>query len=194
MRVRLGRGDPVTGLWPRVSTVLRRRWPRLRGEAMVFSVVWQGAAVMALALGAFSLCRHFVVQSIWIGGSSMAPTLQERHWYLASPLWFRWHAPQRGDIVVLRDPTDGAPVVKRVVGLAGDTIELRDGWVYVNGSRLEEPYLAEGTRTWPVRAEWSRVTCGPGQVYVLGDNRAVSADSREYGPVRCDALLGRVLR
>jgi signal peptidase I len=164
---------------------------RVRGE--VLSVVLQGLMVMGLLGGSFALCRAYVLQSICVQGSSMVPTLRERQWYLASPLLVRWQGVRRGDIVVLRDPTDGGLVVKRVVGVAGDTVELRGGRVYLNGRLLDESYLPEGTRTDPVRGQWARVTCGPGEVYVLGDNRGVSADSREYGPVRSEAVLGRVL-
>ncbi|MGA4643106.1 signal peptidase I [Limisphaera sp. 4302-co] len=164
---------------------------RLRGE--VLSVVLQGLMVLGLLGGSFALCRQYVLQSICVEGASMVPTLRERHWYLASPLWLRWQGIQRGDIVVLRDPTDQTPVVKRVIAVEGDTVELRGGRVFLNGRLLEEPYLPEGTRTDPIQRRWARVTCGPGEVYVLGDNRGVSADSREYGPVRSEAVVGRVL-
>lgn len=177
-----------------LAAVVRRPVRLRRGETLVLPLVLQGAVVVALMAGSFTLCRHYLLQSIWVRGSSMVPALQERHWYLASPLWLRVKEASRGDIVVLKDPTDGAPVVKRIIAVAGDTVELRDGRVWLNGRPLEEPYLEAGMQTWPVRKQWSRVTCGAGEVYVLGDNRAVSSDSREYGPVPYHSLLGRVLK
>lgn len=180
------------GAWGAAGVDRGRRCAR--GEAVLFSILLQGVALLALAAGTFSFCRTYLIQSVCVQGTSMLPTLRERHWYLASPLVLRWREPRPGDIVVLRDPAEGSLVVKRVVAAAGDRVELRNGGVYVNGRRLEEPYLLPGTFTWPVRRQWSRVTCGPGEYYVLGDNRAVSADSREYGPVPRGAVLGIVLR
>jgi signal peptidase I len=105
------------------------------------------------------------------------------------------HAPQRGDIVVLRDPADHGLSVKRVIAAAGDCVVLKEGRVYVNGRRLDEPYLTPGVLTFPqTKAREQRLDCGEGQYVVFGDNRGNSADSRCYGPVSRGGILGRVVR
>ncbi|MCL5110736.1 MAG: signal peptidase I [Chloroflexi bacterium] len=99
---------------------------------------------------------------------------------------------QRGQIVVLyrSDDRAGDPLIKRVVGLPGDTLELRDGGVYVNGQRLDEPYL-HGLRT-PCLTSCTPTTLGDDEYFVMGDNRPNSMDSRSFGSVRGDQIIGRV--
>ncbi|MEA2510616.1 MAG: signal peptidase [Thermomicrobiales bacterium] len=106
---------------------------------------------------------------------------------------YPFHPPQRGDIVVLNPPVNHQtqPYIKRVIGLAGETVSFRNGYVYIDGKRLDEPYiggaitdcnLADGCRAGPVPA---------GYVFVLGDNRDNSADSRSFGFVRIDDIIGK---
>ena len=103
--------------------------------------------------------------------------------------------PVHGEIVILGLVGGGGSVdaiIKRVIGLPGDTIELRDGTVFLNGVMLDEPYLVSGSTTEPGRAGtvWS---LGPDEYFVLGDNRAQSSDSRYFGPCRASMLLARPL-
>jgi signal peptidase I len=106
----------------------------------------------------------------------------------ARPL-FDFGPPARGDIVVFDPPVDAdEPYIKRVIGLPGEEVRIEGGDVYVNGERLAEPYLmdpdtGEGMRTSCDRRQVCRVTLDEGQVFVLGDNRSGSSDSREFGPV-----------
>lgn len=137
---------------------------------------------------------HFVVQSVCVTGSSMWPTLREADFYLVNRVGSLFHAPRRGDIVVIKDPTDQSYAVKRIIGAAGDRVELRGGSIYVNGEKLDEPYLPRGTQTFPFNTLKQTVQCGPDEFYVLGDNRFYSSDSRSYGAVRRTAVLGRLMR
>lgn len=108
--------------------------------------------------------------------------------------WYPFGIPERGDIVVLNPPNGASadkPYIKRVIGLPGDTIEIRNDHVYINGIELVEPYLDPGTIT-----DNCREICGPievseGSVIVLGDNRDSSEDSRVFGPVPIDNIIGK---
>lgn len=106
---------------------------------------------------------------------------------------------QRGNIVVFSPPagwSEGAislPFIKRVIGLAGDTVEVKDGAVFLNGTRLNEPYVYENQPT-TAAAEPARWVVPAGQVFVLGDHRGASADSQSFGTVAVSSLLGVAVR
>ncbi|MBX6341161.1 MAG: signal peptidase I [Thermomicrobiaceae bacterium] len=105
--------------------------------------------------------------------------------------WYLFHPPQRGDIVVFHPPGQHSePYIKRIIGLPGDRVAIHDGAVYINGKRLEEPYLASQT-VWRGIAAHQEITVQPGQVFVLGDNRGNSSDSRVFGPVPISQIIGK---
>jgi len=122
-------------------------------------------------------------------GPSMLPTLQEGERLLVSRLAYWSSTPQRGDIVIFHPPQDpqGTPLVKRVIGLPGDVIEVHEQRVILNGEPLDEPYLPPGTATigvgsWEVPA---------GEYFVMGDNRPSSSDSRRWGTAPLDLIIGK---
>lgn len=153
--------------------------------------VARGLAVFAMAFAAYLFISHFLIQSVKVVGTSMDPTLRNSQMYLLNRFAFFVRSPQPSDIVVLRDPADQGLSVKRIVARPGDTVVLRKGALFVNGKVLSEPYLPEGTITYPgPYVKEQTFTCAPGQFFVLGDNRMNSADSRIYGPVSRSAILG----
>jgi signal peptidase I len=109
-----------------------------------------------------------------------------------SDIWFPFDAPKRGEIVVLDPPIPSdKPFIKRIIGLPGDSIAFHDGYVYINGQKLNETYI-DGAITMCDSGRWCSLDHIPdGMVYVLGDNRKGSEDSRAFGPVSIDALLGK---
>jgi signal peptidase I len=109
-----------------------------------------------------------------------------------SDVWFPFNTPKRGDIVVLNPPLKSdKPYIKRIIGLPGDSIAFKNGYVYVNGVKLDEPYI-DGAITYCNSKEWCSIDRIPnGYVYVLGDNRPDSEDSRYFGPVSVNSLLGK---
>jgi len=150
--------------------------------------------VAALAAASYFFISHVIVQSVQVVGFSMTPTLHDSERYLLNRWVYHLRAPQRSEVVAIRDPADHGFSVKRIIAASGDRVYLKDGNVYVNGCRLAEPYLATGTLTFPPPiAREQLITYGKDQYYVLGDNRNNSADSRLYGPIPRQSILGLIM-
>jgi signal peptidase I len=128
-------------------------------------------------------------------GNSMTPTLHDGDLLLVDTAAYPSQGPARGDLILFDPPVvSETPYVKRAIGLPGETIEIgADGYVYVDGQRLDEPYTEAGSTECKARA-CEPVTVKEGEVYVLGDNRRNSADSRIFGPVDIDSVIGKVIR
>jgi signal peptidase I len=181
----------------------------LRGAAEVPIIA--GLAVLIVVV-----LRALVVQPFYIPSPSMVPQLNVNDKILVSRVSYRVHGVHRGDLVVFNAPSGviaegtghhGGPLnwvterlgltprndvlVKRVIGLPGDHIELRDGHVYVGGRLLLEPYLRPGTETLAVGSP--TLVVPPHEIWVLGDNRSDSDDSRYFGPVRVHSIIGRAI-
>ena len=170
----------------------RRKQPRTPN---FLQQIYQCICVAALALGSYFIISHFVLQSVQVVGVSMAPTLHDSQQYLLNRWVYYFRAPRRSDVVVLRDPIDQGFAVKRVIGTSGDCVCLKDGKVYVNGCKLDEPYLVSGMPTFPYMSDKEKpITLGKDEYFVLGDNRKNSADSRTYGPVPRRSILGLIVR
>jgi signal peptidase I len=155
----------------------------------------QCVAVAALAMACYFVISRFVLQSVQVVGKSMVPTLYDSQHYLLNRWIYHVRAPQRSDIVVVRDPSDGGFSVKRIIAIAGDSVYLKEGSVYLNGEKLNEPYLRPGT--WTLTDSKFReqlILCGHDQYFLLGDNRRFSVDSRNYGPIARRDILGLIVR
>jgi signal peptidase I len=159
------------------------------------AVEW--VVIIAAALVVAFIVKTFLIQAFYIPSASMEPTLDIRDRILVNKLSYRLHDIHRGDIVVferpdcaVRDPAI-KDLVKRVVGLPGDTVEGRNGGVLVNGHRLVEDYLPDGQST----SDFGPVEVPTGKLWMMGDNRENSSDSRVLcgGPtyIDQDAVVGR---
>lgn len=154
------------------------------------------AEVVVLALGLY-LVITFAVQTVHVLGTSMVPTLDNGDYLIATKIDYRLHDPQRGDIVIMRDPYDNTKdFIKRVIGLPGEKILIQDGHVYINGQLLDEPYLRQD-EPWTTNANFPPPgSPGAGQpfvipareYFVMGDNRNASSDSRLFGSVQRDRI------
>ncbi|QUL98377.1 MAG: signal peptidase I [Candidatus Fermentithermobacillus carboniphilus] len=145
--------------------------------------------VVVTALIIAILIRSLVVETFLVEGPSMEPTLMSGERLLVSKIAYRFGTPKRGDVVVLRYPLDPSrDYIKRVVAVGGDTVELRLGRLYVNGKLMEEPYVHQ-----PGLYNMSPITVPKGTVFVLGDHRTNSEDSRSFGPVRLELIKGKAL-
>lgn len=179
------------------------RAPRRGARAAKVARGWLGVVVVAVVV-AF-LLRLFVVEPFSIPSGSMEPTLEPHDRIVVNKLSYDFHAVHRGDVVVFRKPPgEYAPgisdLVKRVVGLPGETISAHDGQVYINGKYLPEPWLPkvdQGVTTFPssipgcLPSPPGSCHIPPGEYFMLGDNRTNSADSRFIGPVSSRLFVGR---
>ena len=154
---------------------------------------------LVLTLLIFFVIQNFVAQPYKVQQSSMERTLEPDQYVLVDKLTPRFDAYNRGDIVVFEPPEDwgesNTPFIKRVIGEPGDVVEIRDdGLVYVNEVALDEPYLyEEDGEPQPTTAplEQSTWTVPEGDLFLMGDHRTNSADSRTFGPVPIDRVVGR---
>jgi signal peptidase I len=147
----------------------------------------------------FWVIQSFIAQPFQVQQVSMQDTIEDGQYVLVDRLTPHFDAYHRGDIVVFTPPTNaevqqGKPFIKRVIGVAGDTVQLRAGKVLVNGVPLVEPYLysvdgaAEPTDPENGEKSW---TVLPGELFVMGDHRVRSSDSRDFGPIQISAVIGR---
>jgi signal peptidase I len=152
-------------------------------------------AITAMAVLSYFLITRCVVQNVRVQGASMSPTLHNDDSLFLNRFVYLVRSPTRGEIVVLRDPTDQALAVKRVIGVAGDTVDVKGGKVYLNGEKLNESYIPSGVPTFanPPHNQQS-FKLAKNEYFVLGDNRMNSADGRTYGAVDRKAVLGRIIR
>jgi signal peptidase I len=149
----------------------------------------------SLAFGSYYLISRHLVQTVQVVGSSMVPTLHDSEHYLLNRWVYHFRAPQRKDVVVIRDPAAGCFSVKRVIAIGGDSVFLKDGSVFLNGRKLQEPYLDRNTPTFALgQFKDQLIMCGKDQFFLLGDNRMNSADSRVYGAVPRENIVGLLVR
>ena len=134
----------------------------------------------------------FAVQAVHVEGLSMFATLDDNDYLIANKIDYRLHAPQRGDIIILRPPTDNSKdFIKRIIALPGDRLLISDGIVYINGHRLDEPYLPEAWVTLNNLYGPDGMVVPPNEYFVMGDNRNRSQDSRTFGFIGRDRIDGR---
>ena len=164
-----------------------------------FGCLLEIVETVVLTLILFWVIQSFVAQPFQVQQFSMQNTIQDRQFVLVDRLTPRFDRYHRGDIVVFTPPAnaespDQKPFIKRVIGIAGDRVEIRDGNVYINGIKLDEPYLyaVDGTAQPTVAngdvASW---TVEPGKLFVMGDHRARSSDSRVFGTINVTSVIGR---
>ncbi len=151
--------------------------------------------VLAISLAIIIPIRYFLVQPFYVKGASMEPNFYDHEYLLIDEISYRFHPPQRGDIIVFRYPRDPKQYfIKRVIGLPGETVEIASGKVKIynqahpNGQVLDEKIYLDQDQT----ATTETITLKADEYFVLGDNRAASMDSRYFGPIKREAIIGRV--
>lgn len=142
----------------------------------------------------FASIYLFVAQFHKVSGSSMVPTLHTGDYLITEKLSYRFRDPKHGEIIVLKNPRDESQdFIKRIIAVPGDTLQIINDVVYLNGQILSENYLPRGTPTHSGAfvTEDSQIKVASNQYFVFGDNREHSSDSREWGPVTKEEIVGR---
>lgn len=150
---------------------------------------WIVSILIAVVLAFF--IRHYIVELYMVEGPSMRPTLQNGERLVVNKFTYRFNKPAKDEIIVFRYPRDPSrDFIKRVIAEPGDTIEIKDGRVFVNGQLLNEPYILDKTR-----GSYNLATVPEGHIFVMGDNRNNSEDSRfrDVGFVSYDLVKGKAM-
>jgi signal peptidase I len=135
---------------------------------------------------------RYSAQAVPLDGPSMQPGLHTNERVLVNSLAYLFRQPQRGDVIVFHPPNAlSERYIKRVIGLPGDTIRLTRTSVYINGTELNEPYIAPVPDGYTENPESEQIHLGPDQFFVMGDNRTNSQDSRSFGPISQREIIGK---
>lgn len=175
-------GKPVTGANPQVS----------RKDKAFFFLLWGIPFILSL----FVLFSLFVAQPHQVKGIAMEPSLKNNEYFITNKLDYKFAHPKRGDIIVYSSPKgDDADYIKRIIGLPGEQLTFFNGKIFINDKELKEPYLASNTTTnIPPGSSISQgypVVIPASNYFVLGDNREHSVDSRDFGPVPKENIIGK---
>lgn len=165
-----------------------------RQETLAF--IWETVKVVVISLAIIIPIRYFLVQPFFVKGASMEPTFDDGNYILIDEITYRFHEPERGDIIVFRFPQDKSQFfIKRIVGLPDETLEIKDNQIKIynkenpNGFILDEKfYLAPDQQT----IGSFRIKIDSNEYFVMGDNRLRSSDSRTWGAVNRSLVTGRV--
>ena len=150
--------------------------------------------VVVFAVAIFLFVYLLVLQPHKIKGASMMPNFPDGEYLLTDKVTYRLNEPERGDVIVFEAPTnDGEEFIKRIVGLPGNKVSIKNGSVFIDGKKLTEPYLSDNIYTSAGRflGEGKEVLVPEDELFVLGDNRSHSSDSRAFGFVGKDKVTGR---
>ncbi len=159
------------------------------------SFIWEITKITIVALIIVIPIRVFVFQPFFVSGASMEPNFHDFDYLIIDEISYRLGQPQRGDVIVFYNPADTSQrFIKRIIGLPGETVKIQGGAVYIRDKQEgdfalldESGYLAEGLET----KGNETITLGQGQYFVMGDNRDSSYDSRSFGPVDEEYIIGR---
>ncbi len=162
-----------------------------------FIFVFEVLKVVIISLAIIIPVRYFLIQPFYVKGASMEPSFYDHEYLIIDEISHRFREPERGEIIVFKYPNDPSQYfIKRIIGLPGEKVEIKEGKVYVYTKdtsrrvRLEESYLDPGTETFASQEETAEL--GADEYYVLGDNRNYSKDSRNFGAVKKSFIVGRV--
>jgi signal peptidase I len=177
-----------------ISSLVKSSQLLLSWSSWFFRQCWIVVVLAALGMVSYWIITHFVFQSVRVDGQSMFPTLENSGFYWLNRLAYIRGEPHWSDIVALKDPQDDTLLVKRIIALPGQSVYLNQGKVYVDSRLLAEPYLPDKTPTYAYeKNENEFFVIGKDEFFVMGDNRNNSTDSRTFGTVPRQNILGKVI-
>lgn len=163
----------------------------LRG---IFSFVLDFLETIVVALSIFVVVYLFFFQPHEVKGASMESNFHDGEYILTDKISYRFRLPKRGEVIIFKAPKNpDIDYIKRIIGLPGETVKVEGGAVYVNGNKLVEPYIHDQTVILGngFLSEGRNITVPQNEYFVMGDNRPHSSDSREFGPILKDSIIGR---
>lgn len=161
-----------------------------------FVFIWEITKIVVISLAIIIPVRYYLIQPFFVRGASMQPNFKHGEYLVIDEISYRFERPQRGQAIVFKYPKDPSQYyIKRIIGLPGETIEIKDKQVIIYNQQFpqgiildESAYLRNGQATWgDIKME-----LGPDEYFVLGDNRGASSDSRQWGPLPEKYIIGRV--
>jgi len=159
----------------------------IEGQQQNHKSIWREAVETVLLTLLIYLAIRTLIQNFRIEGVSMEPNLHDGQYLIINKLVYYVHLPERGDVVVFHYPKNPKrDFIKRVIGLPGEKVEVREGRLFINDEELEEPYAIHTSQY-----TWGPQRLGEGEYFVLGDNRNSSSDSHSWGSLSRDAIVGR---
>ncbi|MCF6094344.1 signal peptidase I [Microaerobacter geothermalis] len=168
---------------------------KVAGNNKVKNEVWEWVKALAFAVVLAILIRSFLFAPFVVDGESMMPTLKDRERLIVNKFIYLIGEPKKGDIIVFH-ATPEKDYIKRVIALGGETVEVRNDQLYVNGEPVDEPYLEPEKKQarldgFPLTGDFGPVFVPEGSIFVMGDNRRNSKDSRMIGPIPKERVVGR---
>jgi len=156
---------------------------------------------VVIALSIFLIIYLFVASPHQVNGQSMVPTFQSGEYVLSDKVSYKVGSPHRGEVIVFHAPESancpkgtGCDFIKRVIGQPGESIEVHDNAIWINGRKLDEPYIPKDFEILPGPATRGKsVVLGPNEYFVCGDNRPYSSDSRSWGPITKNDIVGKAV-
>lgn len=158
-----------------------------QAKSQTKSILRELVEMLVITLLIYALVRTFLFENYRVLGHSMDPALADNQFLVVDKLGYRFHEPERGDIVVFRDPrTDSRKLIKRVIGLPGEVVEIQNGQVFIDNQPLDEPYIAG-----PGSYSRAPSPIPENEYFVLGDNRNNSSDSHSWGTLPRQQIVGK---
>ena len=155
---------------------------------------WETAKIIIIALLIVVPIRYFVFQPFFVKGQSMEPAFENGDYLIIDELSYRFRNPERGEVVVFKYPNDPSQrYIKRIIGLPGETVEIQAGKITIISAKGEEPLNEEYLPASVLTLGDTKMTLGAKEYFVLGDNRLASSDSRRWGSLPKEDIIGRVI-